>query len=107
MNIPNEFVVAGCTLPAGIYTVSRLSDDRPGTQGITSRERRLGVLVLPNRFEERPADETKVSFERVSAMHFLRSIETVDGVYTLPLPRSAVLLAKAAHTNGMSASGTH
>lgn len=28
VNIPYEFVVAGRTLPAGTYTVSRLSDDR-------------------------------------------------------------------------------
>jgi hypothetical protein len=107
VNIPNEFVVAGRTLPAGIYTVSRLSDDQLGGLSIASREQRSGVFVLPNHFEDRPAGEAKVSFERSGEMYFLRSIETADGVYTLPLPRSAVLLAKSARADGASASGSH
>ena len=36
VNIPNEFVVAGRTLPAGIYTLSRLSDDRLASLSIAS-----------------------------------------------------------------------
>ena len=107
VNIPNDFVVTGRTLPAGIYTVSRLSDDRLGGLSIASREQRSGVFVLANHFEDRPAGEAKLSFERIGDMYFLRYIETADGVYTLPLPRFAVLLAKSAHANGMSASGTH
>jgi hypothetical protein len=34
--------------------------------------------------------------------NFLRAIETLDGVYTMPLPRSALLMAKSAHTDGVS-----
>ena len=107
VKIPYEFVAGGRTLPAGTYTVSRLSDDRLAGLSIVSREQRSGVLVLPNQFENRPADDTKISFERVGDMYFLRSIETLDGVYSLSLPRSALLMAKSAHTDGMSASGTH
>ena len=107
VNIPNEFVVAGRTLPAGTYTVSRLSDDRLAGLSIASYEQRSGVLVLANHFENRLADDTKVGLERVGGMYFLRSIETLDGVYTFPLPHSALLTAKSAHTDNMSASGTH
>ena len=107
VKIPYEFVAGGRTLPAGTYTVSRLSDDRLAGLSIVSREQRTGVLVLPNQFENRPADDTKISFERVGDMYFLRSIETLDGVYSLSLPRSALLMAKSAHTDAMSASGTH
>ena len=107
VKIPYEFVAGGRTLPAGTYTVSRLSDDRLAGLSIVSREQRSGVLVLPNQFENRSADDTKISFERVGGMYFLRSIETLDGVYSLSLPRSALLMAKSAHTDGMSASGTH
>jgi hypothetical protein len=107
VNIPYEFVAGGRTLPAGPYTVSRLSDGRPADLLIASYEQRSGVYVLPIQFENRPAGDTKVSFERVGGMYFLRSIETPDGVYTLALPRSAVLMAKSPHTDGMSASGTH
>lgn len=107
VKIPYEFVAAGRTLPAGTYTVSRLSDDRLAGLSIVSQGQRSGVLVLANQFENRPANNTKVRFERVGGMYFLRSIETLDGVYTLPLPRSALLMAKSGHTDGMSASGTH
>lgn len=107
VNIPYEFVVAGRTLPAGMYTVSRLSDDRLAGLSIVSVQQRSGILVLPNHFENRPADDTKISFERVGGRYFLRSIETLEGVYSLSLPRSAVLMTKSAHPDGMSASGTH
>ena len=107
VKIPHEFVVAGRTLPAGTYTVSRLSDDRLAGLSIASYEQRSGVLVLANQFENRPADDTKISLERVGGMYFLRSIETLEGVYTFPLPHSALLMAKSAHTDNMSASGTH
>lgn len=107
VNIPYEFVAGGRTLPAGTYTVSRLSDDRRSGLIIVNREQGSGVVVLVNQFENRPADAAKVSLERVGSMYFLGSIETQDGVYTLTLPRSALQMAKSAHTNGMSASGSN
>ena len=107
VTIPYDFVAGGRTLPAGTYTVSRLSDDRLAGLSIVSQEQRSGVLVLANQFEDRTADDAKFRFERVGGMYFLRSIETLDGVYTLPLPRSAVLMAKSAQIDNMSASGTH
>ena len=107
VNIPYEFVVAGRTLPAGTYTVSRLSDDRLGGLSLASYEERSSVVVLANQFEDRSSGDTSVRLERVGGMYFLRSIETLDGLYTLPLPHSAVLMAKSAHSDNMSASGTH
>ena len=107
VNIPYEFVAAGHTLPAGMYTVTRLSDDRLAGLSIVSREQRSGVVVLPNQFENRLTDDTTVNFERIGGMYFLSSIATPDGVYVLSLPRSAVLMAKSAHTDATSASGTH
>jgi hypothetical protein len=107
VKIPYEFVAGGRTLPAGTYTVSRLSDDSLAGLSITSYEQRSGALVLANQFESHPAEDSKVLFERVGDMYFLRSIETLDGVYTLPLPHSARLMAKSAQTDSMSASGTH
>lgn len=107
VTIPYEFVAGGRTLPAGTYTVSRVSDDRLGGLVIQSYENRSGVMVLANDFESRPGQDAKAGFEQVGGVYFLRSIETLDGVYTLPLPRSAVLMAKSAHTDSMSASGTH
>ena len=107
VNIPYEFVVAGRTLPAGMYTVTRLSDDRLAGLSIVSYEQRSGVVVLANQFVNRPADDTTVRFEHLGGMYFLRSIETLDGEYSFTLPHSALLMAKSAQTGNMSASGTH
>lgn len=107
VKIPYEFVAAGRTLPAGTYTVSRLSDSRLAGLTISSYEQRSSVIVFANQFENHPADDAKIGLEKVGGMYFLRSIQTVDGVYTMPLPRSALMMAKSAQTGATSASGTH
>jgi hypothetical protein len=105
VKIPYKFVAGGRTLPAGTYTVSRLSDDRLAGLSIVNYEERSGVLVLTNQFENRPADDAKVRFERVGDMYYLSSIQTLDGVYTVSLPHSISVLARSKHGGGTSASG--
>jgi hypothetical protein len=105
VTIPYEFVAGGRTLPAGTYTVSRLSNDRLSGLSIVSYEQRSGVLVLTNQFENRPGNDAKVRFERVGDMYYLSSIETLDGVYTVSLPRSISVLARSKHGGSTSASG--
>jgi hypothetical protein len=105
VTIPYEFVAGGRTLPAGTYTVSRLSNDRLSGLSIVSYEQRSGVLVLTNQFENRPGNDAKVRFARVGDMYYLSSIETLDGVYTVSLPRSISVLAKSKHGGSTSASG--
>ena len=107
LNIPYDFVVAGRTLPAGRYTVNRLSDDPRGVLSIASDEQGPSVFVFASHFEINPADAVTVHLEHVGGMYFLHTIETLNGVYTLPLPDSALAMAKSAHTGDMSASGTH
>src|SRR5277367_5803087 len=65
VNIPYEFVVAGKTLPAGTYKVSRLSATDERTLILTSLESRAGVIVRPTTVESTQADKTEISFERV------------------------------------------
>ena len=105
VKIPYVFVAGGRPLPAGTYTVSRLSDDRLAGLSIVNYEQQSGVLVLTNHFEDRPADEAKVRFERVGDIYYLRSIETLDGVYTVSLPHAISVLARSKHGAGTSASG--
>lgn len=107
VNIPYEFVVAGSTLPAGTYTVGRVSDNRSGGLSIVNYDTKSSIFVLPEQFESQQRVDARVTFERVGSTYFLSAIETLDGVYTLPPPRSAVLMAKSAHSDGMSASETH
>src|ERR1700751_1600489 len=106
VRIPYAFVAGGRTLPAGRYTVNRLSDDRRSGLSIVSYEQRSGVFVLTNQFENRPADDAKVRFERVGDMYYLSAIETLDGVYTVPVSRSISVVAKSKHGGSVSASGT-
>jgi hypothetical protein len=84
-----------------------LSDDRRGSLNIVSYEQRASAVVLATQFENRPAEDAKILLEHVGGMYFLRAIETPDGVYTLSLPRSALLMAKSAQADGATASGTH
>ncbi len=105
VTIPYEFLAAGKTLPAGTYTVSRVSENTLGGIIISSYENRSSVFVIPNYFESHEVDNVKVSFKQIGEAHFLSKIETANGVYSIPVPRSATVVARVRH--GMSASGTN
>lgn len=63
VTLPFEFVVSGKTLPAGTYTVSRLSDDKFGGLILSSYENHTSVFVHPIEIESASADKPQVSFE--------------------------------------------
>ena len=103
ITVPFEFVVAGRTIPAGTYTVSRL-DDR--YQGLVLRNHKDGttVFVHPFEVESASADNPQVSFERVGEEHFLSRIETSTDVYNIPVYRSDIVVAEARANSKTSAS---
>ena len=107
VTVPYEFVAGGETLPAGTYTVTRLSDNRLGGLSISGYETKASVFVMASEFESRPLSGYKVTFEQVGDVHFLRTIDVPDGVYTIPLPRSMNLIARTKQHDGMSASGAN
>lgn len=105
VNVPFEFVVSGKTLPAGTYTIGRLSDD--AFSGIAVSTRNQGALVLPIAIDgPRSAGQAKLSFEFVGNTHFLRQAETPAGTYTFALPKAMVALAQAKDQDTVSMSGT-
>ena len=105
VTIPFEFVVAGKTLPAGTYRVNPVSDDRWGGLILSGVENRASAIVLPNEVESAPADKAHVSFETAGNEHFLSKIETADIVFTIPVSRTAILLASGkSHTDTPSGS---
>jgi len=77
VTVPFEFVVDGRTLPAGTYTVSRFADDKHGGLILSNHESRTSVFVL----------------QRVGEQLFLSSIRTLQDVYDIAVPRSAMLEA--------------
>ena len=106
VTVPYEFVAGGKTLPAGTYTVTRVNFERRELS-ISSYENRSGVLVLPIEFDDQLAGDPKLIFEQVGDRRVLSKIETLYGVYTLPEPRSANIVAGAKQQQGMAASGTN
>jgi hypothetical protein len=108
VNIPYEFVAAGKTLPAGTYTIRRISTINNEELSLTSFENRTGVLLLSS--EVSPAREYKptLTFEQVGDQHFLSKIETADHIFTIPVStKSAPVVAKnqtSPSTSGSSGS---
>lgn len=103
VNVPFDFVAGDRTLPAGKYTVSRVSDSRLGALSFSSYETRTGVFVMTNEFKDQAIEDCKVTFEQVGDVHFLRSIEAPDGIYTVALPRAMMnVVAMKQHDNSSS-----
>ena len=106
VTLPFEFVVGGKTLPAGTYTVSRLSDDNRDPLILTSHDNGASVFVLPSGIESASADKPQMSFQRAGEHHFLSSIQTTWDVYHIPVSRSVIMEAAARSGNNASASGS-
>jgi hypothetical protein len=104
VNVPFEFVAGGATLPAGTYTVGRVSLEPFSGIAITSYGH--GALVLPIAIEGASAEQPKLSFEYVGGKHFLREVDSPGGIYTFALPRAMVVLAQAKDQGTISSSGT-
>jgi len=105
VNVPFEFVAGGTTLPAGAYTVGRVSLDEHSVIAISSY--RHGAFVLPIAVDGTPAEQPKLSFEYVGDKHFLREVDTSGGIYTFALPQAMIALAQAKDQGTVSSSGTN
>ena len=104
VNVPFEFTVSGETLPAGTYTVSRVSDDKLAALLLINRDTHVGVFVRPLVVESARADMPSVGFERVGETRFLSKIETSHDIYTLAVSRAAIMEAQVKQPSGGSAS---
>src|SRR5277367_6049318 len=76
VTLPFEFVVSGKTLPAGIYTLSRFSDDRLDGLLLTSYKNHVSILVYPSNVGSALVDSPELSFQRVAGERFLTRIQT-------------------------------
>jgi hypothetical protein len=105
VKVPFEFVAGGKTLPAGEYTIGRLSLD--AYSGIAISSYGHGALVLPIAVDGTPAGQPKLSFEQVGGKRFLSEVDTPGGIYTFALPRAMVAMAQAKDQGAVSSSGTN
>jgi hypothetical protein len=104
--LPFQFVVDGHTLPAGTYTVKRLSDDPRSVLLLTNDNNAASTFVLPVSIAGPSSDQPKVSFKQVGKHYLLSSIQTEDLVYNIPLSRSLVTVTAAKSKETVSASGS-
>jgi hypothetical protein len=108
VSVPFEFVAGGATLPAGEYRVSRI---KPGAslELVMSGNNKGSAFLLPQTFDDGPANQPTLGFEHVGGKYFLSRIKTLSGVYTLPASREMVMLAQmnTPSPSTSSASGSH
>lgn len=105
VTIPFDFVVAGTTVPAGSYEVSRASNRLESkTLLLKSYKTRASALVVPFEVENARYDKPQVSFQRVGDQYVLSKIRTAGKVYAISIsvPSSETLLA----SGNPSASGS-
>jgi len=105
VKIPFEFVAAGKKLPAGNYRVNRVLESS-GALILSSFENRAAVIVVPNQSESGPAEKVYLNFEKVGDRLFLTTIQTGDHLFTIPVPRKAIMEAQARTQSGASALGS-
>jgi hypothetical protein len=109
VNIPYDFVVVGKTLPAGNYSVRRLSDSSINQLALTSFENRTGVLLISSEVAPTNEDRPNLTFEFDGSQHTLSKIETADHIFIIPVfkkPAVQVAMKKETvpATSGSSAS---
>ena len=99
VNVPFEFVAGGQTLPAGTYSVSRVSSGDPRSLAIRSDDN--SVFLLPMSFDGdpvpvngAPADHAEFSFEHAGGKYFLSKVETPGGIYAFRTPRAMTQVAQ-------------
>jgi hypothetical protein len=100
VTMPSNFVVGDTTLPAGKYTLRRISDDPADGLYLANFEHHASVIVHPIEIEDAPSNKPTVSFQRVGGELFLNRIQTADRVYNLPVSRTQIMRASAQPAQG-------
>jgi hypothetical protein len=100
--IPFEFVVGVKTLPAGTYTISRVS---PVRSGLIIHSYEEGTIVLPVAIDDPSPQQAELSFEHVGDKYFLSKIETPAAVFTIAIPRGMTRLGLVKIDGAVSSSG--
>jgi len=111
-SVPFDFVAGGETLPAGTYSVRRVSSGDPLSLAI--RGDNNSVFLLPMSFDGdpvpvngAPADQAEFGFEHVGGKYFLSKVETPGGIYTFRTPRAMTQLAQMKDHGTGSSSGAN
>jgi len=94
VDIPFEFSVAGKTLPAGNYRVSRVNDWNDRALLIRSFENGASIMIFSDYTQSASRENTKLTFKQVGDEHFLSSIATADHVFGISVSSQDVQAAE-------------
>ena len=92
-------------MPAGTYTVDRVSN--PSDSHLIIRNREHGAFLLPVTFDGASVEGALFAFEHVGNKYFLSKVKTPAGVYTLGVPRALTTAAQKKAADGESSAGTN
>lgn len=105
INVPYEFVVAGKTLPAGTYRVSRISTVDIQELVLTNRDGSTGVFVLSSEVEAARGYKPSFTFQDINGQRFLTKIQTAEHVFAVDVTKSEIMEASAKSHANPAASG--
>ena len=104
VKVPYDFVVGDKTLPAGTYRVSRISFSNEGELALSNVDDHTGVLLSASMWVDARTSEPRLKFEQIDGKYFLSAIQTDEHVFTIPVSKSEVVLAKS-HEGSTTSSG--
>jgi hypothetical protein len=108
VSVPFDFFAGSKMLPAGKYSVSRLSSETNSPLIIYGNGN--SALLLPVAFDDVPADDVQLTFEHVGGAHLLSAVKTQMGTYSIGTGQEEAKLTRLAQTKtgmgGMTSSGT-
>jgi len=94
VTVPCEFIAGSKTLPAGTYTIGRLSLDTGSPLLISNRTN--SSFVLPAVFDGAAGDKVRLSFEHVGETYLLSGVTTEAGTYTIATGPATASLSRLA-----------
>ena len=105
VNINEDFVAGGKTLPAGTYRVSQGSPQTDLT--LLLRGEKDSVYLIPSTHGQASSGPLKVKLTRVGDVYYLSEVATELALYTFPAPHPLAHAAKVKDQDSKSASGAN
>jgi hypothetical protein len=103
VKVPFEFIAGGRVMPAGTYSINRVSSD--ARSGLIIHSYGNSGVLLPMAIDDAVAGKAQFTFEHVGDRYFLSKVDTPAGIYTIETPRAITRLAQSMDHGTQSSSG--
>jgi hypothetical protein len=106
--VPYDFVVEGLVLTKGAYRVSRVDSARGARElKISKDDTGASVLIIPTVFDDYSTGRPQITLKQIGGKYFLTAIQTPIGTYAIPVPQSAITIAKIKAPSTITSAGTN